>query len=82
MIREFYISFAYGSAKYQTFLEAAEIPRYVLLPLSSFVLGPVGLALLQAGAIEGGSQVSARRCTRDCAPDPSIAASIRLVAVR
>jgi len=54
MIREFYINFAYGSAppgQPPSFLKAAEIPRYVLLPLSSFVLGPVGLALLQTGAI-------------------------------
>ncbi len=54
MIREFYISFSYGRkplGQKRLFLELHEIPRYVLLPLSSCVLGPVGLALLQAGAI-------------------------------
>lgn len=53
MIREFYVSFAYGNKKDRLieFLETDEIPRYLLLPLSSFILGPVGLALLQAGAI-------------------------------
>ena len=54
MIREFYLNFAYGKKRLsqpRRFLQASEIPRYILLPFSSFVLGPVGLALLQAGAI-------------------------------
>jgi len=59
MIREFYLNFAYDtrpeSKRKPTdrppFLQAYEIPRYVLLPFSSVVLGPVGLALLQAGAV-------------------------------
>jgi hypothetical protein len=49
MIREFYISYAYG--KNQEYLKSREIPRYVLLPLSSVILGPIAIFLLQAGAI-------------------------------
>jgi len=59
MIREFYLNFAYdtrpASKRKPTdpppFLRAYEIPRYVLLPFSSVVLRPVGLALLQAGSL-------------------------------
>ncbi|MBI4246127.1 MAG: hypothetical protein HY614_02965 [Candidatus Rokubacteria bacterium] len=55
MIREFYINFAYGRENKEKntweFLRSSEIPRYVLLPFSSVVLGPVGLALLHAGAV-------------------------------
>jgi hypothetical protein len=54
MIREFYINFAYGSLNPEgrrTFLRNREIPRYILLPFSSLVLGPFSIFLLQAGAI-------------------------------
>jgi hypothetical protein len=53
MIREFYISFAYGFEKdgVTRYLKNVEIPRYILLPFSSVVLGPVSIFLLQAGAI-------------------------------
>jgi hypothetical protein len=71
MIREFYISYAYGKEKKEKekrttaedkkgeekeaeereFLKNREIPRYVLLPLSSVILGPIAIFLLQAGAI-------------------------------
>ncbi len=54
MIREFYLNFAYGHKRLgqpRRFLQASEIPRYILLPVSSCILGPVGVALLQAGAI-------------------------------
>lgn len=54
MVREFYLAFAYGEpakAGVPRFLHSREIPRYVLLPLSATLLGPVGLALLQVGAI-------------------------------
>jgi hypothetical protein len=54
MLREFYLNFAYGKKRLgqkRLFLRAREIPRYVLLPFSSCILGPIGLALLQAGAI-------------------------------
>ncbi len=54
MVREFYLSFSYGREKkgqLRIFLRAREIPRYLLLPVSSCVLGPIGIALLQAGAI-------------------------------
>lgn len=45
MIREFYINFANAS------LRNREIPRYILLPFSSIILGPISIFLLQAGAI-------------------------------
>jgi len=54
MIREFYINFAYGSVNDKgqlRYLKNREIPRYILLPLSSTVLGPISIFLLQAGAI-------------------------------
>jgi len=54
MIREFYINFAYGSQNsngHLTYLRNREIPRYILLPFSSIVLGPISIFLLQAGAI-------------------------------
>jgi hypothetical protein len=54
MIREFYINYAYGSEDKQNrkrFLKRREIPRYVLLPISSVVMGPITVALLQIGAI-------------------------------
>ena len=53
MIREFYIKVAYGrfyDGK-KEFLQDREIPRFVLMPLSSIVLGPISIFLLQAGAI-------------------------------
>jgi hypothetical protein len=49
MIREFYIKFAYG--RENEFLQRVEIPRYLLLPFSSVVLGPISVALAKAGAI-------------------------------
>jgi hypothetical protein len=54
MIREFYLKFAYGSQykdEPRRFLESREIPRYLLLPFSSVVLGPIGLCLLQGGSL-------------------------------
>lgn len=50
MIREFYLSFCYGSGRPLRFLAVTEIPRYIMLPLSAFVLGPIGLVLLRTGA--------------------------------
>ncbi len=49
MIREFYIKFSYG--RDNEFLQRKEIPRYVLLPFSSIILGPISLALAKAGTI-------------------------------
>lgn len=54
MIREFYIKYAYGRDKKdgtKEFLQATEIPRFVLLPFSSVILGPVSYALAKTGAI-------------------------------
>jgi PAS domain S-box-containing protein len=52
MVREYYLSVAYGPPfGDRQFLRNEEIPRYLLLPLSSFVLGPVGFSLLLAGSI-------------------------------
>lgn len=54
MIREFYINYAYGTEDNKgrlRYLKNREIPRYVLLPFSSIVLGPISIFLLQAGAI-------------------------------
>jgi hypothetical protein len=51
MVREFYLSVnprPFGDRKA---LRLKEIPRYVLLPFSSVVLGPVGFSLLLAGSI-------------------------------
>lgn len=53
MIRQFYIRFAYGE-RYEgvkTYLKNREIPRFVLLPFSATILGPISIFLLQAGAI-------------------------------
>jgi uncharacterized membrane protein YciS (DUF1049 family) len=52
MIGEFYTKFCYGRGG--EFLERKEIPRYVLLPFSSIVLGPIALGLTKAGAISFG----------------------------
>jgi hypothetical protein len=49
MIREFYIKFSYG--RDNQFLQRKEIPRYILLPFSSIILGPISLAFANAGAI-------------------------------
>ncbi len=54
MIREFYLNFSYGKKRLgqpRLFLQTREIPRYIMLPISSCILGPVGLSLLRAGAI-------------------------------
>lgn len=53
MIREFYIKFCYGRSN--EFLKRREIPRFVLLPFSSIVLGPISLALAKTGAITFGA---------------------------
>ena len=54
MVRNFYLNFAYGreNAKQPVnYLKNKEIPRYILLPFSSFVLGPMTLALLRTGSL-------------------------------
>ncbi len=54
MIRSFYLSYAYGrenSKQKVNYLQNREIPRYVLLPFSSTVLGPIALGLLLTGSI-------------------------------
>ncbi len=49
MIGQFFQKFAYG---WKTeYLERKEIPRYVLLPFSSVVLGPISFAFVKVGAI-------------------------------
>jgi hypothetical protein len=56
MVREFYLNVAYGPPHGdRKYLRNGEIPRYVLLPFSSVVLGPVGLCLLLAGSIVFGT---------------------------
>jgi len=54
MVRSFYLNYAYGSENDQqevNFLQNKEIPRYILLPFSSIVLGPIALGLLLSGSI-------------------------------
>lgn len=54
MVRSFYLNFAYGRENDQqevNFLQNREIPRYILLPFSSIVLGPIALGLLLSGSI-------------------------------
>jgi hypothetical protein len=54
MVREFYLNFAYGRTSARqpvSYLKNKEIPRYILLPFSSVVLGPIALSLLLAGSI-------------------------------
>jgi hypothetical protein len=55
MVREFYLSVnpreSGESGAQKAPLRLKEIPRYVLLPFSSVVLGPVGFSLLLAGSI-------------------------------
>jgi hypothetical protein len=54
MIRSFYLNFAYGrenDSQSFHFLRAREIPRYILLPFSAVVMGPVGLGLLETGSL-------------------------------
>jgi hypothetical protein len=56
MVRQFYLNVAYGPPYgNREYLRNAEIPRYVLLPFSSVILGPVGLCLLLAGSIVFGT---------------------------
>ncbi len=61
MIRDFYQKFAFGfdreeetkegKKKYKEFLGAKDIPRFILLPFSSVILGPISYALAKTGAI-------------------------------
>lgn len=56
MIREFYIhcsgkTITDNSGEKTFFLRNRDIPRYVLLPFSSIILGPISIFLLRAGAI-------------------------------
>ncbi len=54
MIRSFYLNFAYGREnERQSFhiLRTREIPRYILLPFSAVVMGPIGLGLLETGSL-------------------------------
>ena len=54
MVRSFYLNYAYGRENDQqkvNFLQKKEIPRYILLPFSSIILGPIALGLLLSGSI-------------------------------
>ena len=54
MVRSFYLRYAYGresAGQEVSYLQNKEIPRYILLPFSSAVLGPVTLGLLLTGSI-------------------------------
>jgi hypothetical protein len=53
-LRKFYLTYAYGYDNKdgcKEYLKMQEIPRYVLLPLASVILGPITMALAWAGAI-------------------------------
>ncbi len=75
MVREFYINYCFGREriaimeqtetkvkqdKQRVYLQAEHMPRYVLLPISSTILGPIVLSLLTAGTIslEGSQGIS------------------------
>jgi hypothetical protein len=63
MIREFYIRFAYGQKKGdepEEYLQTREISRFLLLPFSSIVLGPVSYALVKTGAVTLAGSSAAR----------------------
>lgn len=54
MIKGFYVKYAYGNGTEnggKEFLKAKEIPRFILLPISSVILGPISLCLLKMGSI-------------------------------
>ena len=53
MIKGFYIRYGYGEERNgkTEFLKRKEIPRFIFLPMSSVLIGPISLCLLKAGAI-------------------------------
>ena len=63
MIREFYIRFAYGQKRGdepEEYLQTREITRFILLPFSSIILGPVSYALVKTGAVTLAGSSAAR----------------------